>query len=74
MMSNTAKSFDFLSINLSILCNYLDGLIKLFLELYLTKFLDIHNRSFCIMCIIIIIIIIIITICNITNYYDLKCS
>jgi len=66
MMSNTAKSFDFLPINLSILCNYLDDPIKLFLELYLTKFLDIHNRFF--------LYIIIIIIYNITNYYNLKCS
>jgi len=39
MMSNAAKSFDILAINLSVY-NYFNNLTKLFSDLYLTKFLD----------------------------------
>jgi len=39
MMSNAARSFDILAINLSVY-NYFNNLTKLFLSLYLTKFLD----------------------------------
>jgi len=46
MISNTAKSFDTLVTSLSILYNYFD-LTKLFLNLYLIKFLiSQQNRSF----------------------------
>jgi len=45
-MSNTAESFDILTISLSIPYNYFDGLIKLFSDLYLTKFLDVLAKSF----------------------------
>jgi len=46
-MSNTVKSFDILAIDLRILHNYFDSLIKLFSDLYLAKFLNISaNRSF----------------------------
>jgi len=44
MMSN-AKNFDILA-TLSVLHNYFDGLTKLFLNLYLAKFLDISAKSF----------------------------
>jgi len=40
-MSNVAKNVDILATSLSVLHNYFDGSTKLFLDLYLTKFLDI---------------------------------
>jgi len=43
---NVAKNFDILTTRLNVLHNYFDGLIKLFSNLYLTKFLDTSNRSF----------------------------
>ena len=46
MMSNAAKCFDFLAISLSVLYNYSDGSTKLFLDLYLAKFLDILKLFF----------------------------
>jgi len=38
-MSDAAKNFDILAISWSVLHNYFYGLIKLFLDLYLAKFL-----------------------------------
>jgi len=46
IMSDVAKNFDILATNLSILHNYCDGLIKLFSNLYLAKFLDILAKFF----------------------------
>jgi len=46
-MSNIAKSFDILATNLSDLHNYFDSPTKLFLDLYLAKFLE-QNQSSCI--------------------------
>jgi len=43
-MSNAAKNFDVLAINLNVLHNYFDSAIKLFSDLYLTKFLDKFNK------------------------------
>jgi len=43
-MSNTAKNFYILSINLNVLHNNVDSLIKLFSNLYLAKFLDISAK------------------------------
>jgi len=43
-MSNAVKNF--LAINLSVLHNYFNCSIKLFLDLYLTKFLDISAKWF----------------------------
>jgi len=49
-MSNAAKSFNILAINLIVLHNYFNDLIKLFPDLYLAKLLDKllirQNRSF----------------------------
>jgi len=44
-MNNAAKNFDILAISLSILHNCFD-LIKLFLDLYLVKFLNTLANSF----------------------------
>jgi len=44
-MSNAAKSFDILAA--SVLCNYFDGLTKLFSNLF--KFLDISKQNLCIL-------------------------
>jgi len=46
IMSNIVKNFDILATSLSILHNYFDGLIKLFLDLYLAKFLDALAKLF----------------------------
>jgi len=43
MMSNVIKSFDIPAT--SVLHNYFNGLIKLFLYLYLTKFLNLQQNS-----------------------------
>jgi len=43
---NAAKNFNSLTISLSILHNYFDDSIKLFSDLYLTKFLDTSAKSF----------------------------
>jgi len=40
IMGNAVKSFDILAIDLSILHNYFDGLIKLLVDPYPAKFLD----------------------------------
>jgi len=45
-MSNVAKSFGILAISLSVIYNYFDGLTKLFLDLYLAKFLDTLAKFF----------------------------
>jgi len=45
MTSSIAKNFDILATILNILY-YLDSLIKLFLDLYLTKFLDTSAKPF----------------------------
>jgi len=46
-MRNAAKKFDILTICLNVLVyNYFDDLIKLFSDLYLTKFLDVLTKSF----------------------------
>jgi len=45
MMSNAIKSFDILAANLSILHGYF-GITKLFLDIYVTKFLDILAKFF----------------------------
>ena len=45
-MRNIAKSFDILAISLNILHNYFDGPIKLFLDAYPAKFLDISADLF----------------------------
>jgi len=47
VMSNVAKRYDILIINLSVLHNYFKNLTKLFSDLHLAKFLDKQNRSFC---------------------------
>jgi len=48
---NAAKSFDILAISLSILCSYFDDSTKLFLDLYLVKFLHSFQSFFpCIPC------------------------
>jgi len=39
MLSNAAIYFDILAINLNVVHNYFDSLIKLFSDLYLAKFL-----------------------------------
>ena len=44
MISIIAKSFNIITISLSVLHNYLDGPTKLFSNLYLTKFLDISEK------------------------------
>ena len=41
------QKFDILATSLSVLRNYFDGSIKLFLDLYLAKFLDFLVKSFC---------------------------
>jgi len=49
-MSNAAKTFNILTINLNVLHNYFDNSIKLFLDLYLksiAKFLDTSAKPFC---------------------------
>jgi len=46
MTSNAAKNFNILATNLSSLRNYFVGPIKLFSDLYLTKFLLQQNRIF----------------------------
>jgi len=46
MMSNTAKSFDVLTISLSVLHNYFNDPTKLFLNLYLIKFLEILQQNY----------------------------
>jgi len=45
-MSNVAKGFDILAINLSVLHNYFSDLTKLFLDLHLSKFLDTLAKLF----------------------------
>jgi len=40
------KSFDILTISLSVLHNYFDGPTKLFSDLYLVKFLDTSAKPF----------------------------
>ena len=47
-MNNASKSFDILAISFNVLHNYFDGPTK-FLDLYLTKFLNIlaQNCPFC---------------------------
>jgi len=45
-VKNNAASFDNLVINLSVLHNYFDEVTKLFLNLYLVKFLDILVKLF----------------------------
>jgi len=57
-MSNVAKNFDILATNLSVQHNYFDGSTKLFLDLYLIKFLDIWAKSF--------------FLCNSIRLYDLQ--
>jgi len=51
MINNAVKSFDILLIRLSILHNYFNGLTKLFLNLYLAKFLDTSAKLFFRVCI-----------------------
>jgi len=46
MMSNAAKNFNILATSLKILHNYFDDPTKLFLDLYLTEFLDVSAKSF----------------------------
>ena len=46
MENNAAKSFDILITNWSVLYNYFDDSTKLFLNLYLIKFLDSSVNSF----------------------------
>jgi len=45
-IKSNVTSFDILATNLSVLYNYFDGLTKLFLNLYLVKFLDILVKLF----------------------------
>jgi len=46
-MNNVAKKFDILAISLNVLHSYFDSLTKLFSVLYLIKFLNISEKSFC---------------------------
>jgi len=46
LMSNAARNFDILAISLDVLHNYFDSLLKLFLGLYLPKFLDTSLQIF----------------------------
>jgi len=43
---NVAKNFDILATSLSVLHNYFDGLMKLFSNQYLAKFLDFAKSFF----------------------------
>jgi len=46
MMSNAAKNFIILAISLKILHDYFDDPTKLFLDMYVTKFLAASAKSF----------------------------
>jgi len=46
MINNDAKDFHILATSLDVLHNYFDSLLKLFLDLYQTKFLDISAKPF----------------------------
>jgi len=46
MMSDAAKNFDILATYLNVLHNYFDSLLKLFSDLYLTKFLNTSAKLF----------------------------
>jgi len=46
MMNKIVKNFDILAHNLNVLHNHFNGPTKLFLDLYLPKFLDTSVKSF----------------------------
>jgi len=46
MMNNAVKNFDILAIHFSVFYYYFDNSIKLFSDLYLTKFVDTSIKPF----------------------------